>query len=215
MTASSSTHAFSALCGSFCVLADEEQCQLDSCSSMASLSLPWSSVCVSGCECSPLCFCWKLLTLCIEKPVSVIAFYHICLDGCAKQKVFFEWMSMLVAVIGIRRSGLKWTAFSILLMQHLCVRGRIFITVNRRRDICLEVKPQWCQRSINTCLIMTCFLFLLTKCICQLIRFLHLFPFSSRLVWIRDKLLFPLRSVSWCSSWVVWCKAFPSLKTLW
>lgn len=134
-------------------------------------------VCVSGCECSPLCFCWKLLTLCIEKPVSVIAFYHICLDGCAKQKVFFEWMSMLVAVIGIRRSGLKWTAFSILLMQHLCVRGRIFITVNRRRDICLEVKPQWCQRSINTCLIMTCFLFLLTKCICQLIRFVF--------VWLR------------------------------
>lgn len=110
-------------------------------------------------------------------PVSVIAFYHICLDGCAKQKVFFEWMSMLVAVIGIRRSGLKWTAFSILLMQHLCVRGRIFITVNRRRDICLEVKPQWCQRSINTCLIMTCFLFLLTKCICQLIRFVF--------VWLR------------------------------
>lgn len=74
MTASSSTHAFSALCVSFCVLADEERSQLDSCSSMASLSLPWSSVSVSGCECSPLCFCWKLLTLCIEKPVSVIAF---------------------------------------------------------------------------------------------------------------------------------------------
>lgn len=185
MTASSSTHAFSALCGSFCVLADEEQCQLDSCSSMASLSLPWSSVCVCV-------WLWVLASLFLLEIAHIVhreaclrnCFYHICLDGCAKQKVFFEWMSMLVAVIGIRRSGLKWTAFSILLMQHLCVRGRIFITVNRRRDICIEVKPQWYQRSINACLIMICFLFsfnkmhLLTHPLCVCVTCVLLASFS-------------------------------------
>lgn len=45
VTLSSGTHGFSVLRGSFCVLADEECCQLDSCS-MASLSLPRSSLCV-------------------------------------------------------------------------------------------------------------------------------------------------------------------------
>lgn len=86
---SSSTQAFSALCGSFCVLADEEQCQLDSCSSMASLSLPWSSVSVSGFECSPL-FLLEIAHIVHREACLRYCLYNICLDGCAKQKVFFE-----------------------------------------------------------------------------------------------------------------------------